>query len=99
MNPKDIFSLMNNLPKTLEKAQEEMRSHKFEGVAGNQWVSVTIDGEGTLLDIKIDPEYAKPEDVTLLQDLIKSAHRSAMEKQKEWLKMHSMGLLNNGLSG
>lgn len=99
MNPKDIFSLMNNLPKTLEKAQEEMRSQKFEGVAGNQWVNITIDGEGTILDIKIDPEYVNPQEITLLQDLIKSAHRSAMEKQKEWLKTRSMGLLNSGLSG
>jgi DNA-binding YbaB/EbfC family protein len=96
MNPNDLLtSLMNKLPKNLEKAQEEIRSQSFTGSAGGDWVKLTLDGEGTLKSLEIDPACVDSDDVALLSDLIKSAHQSAHTKQQEWLKTRSLEFLRS----
>jgi len=57
--------------------QEEMRNKRVTGESGNGLVSITLDGNGKIHEIKIKPDCVDPEDVEGLEDLIKAAFEEA----------------------
>lgn len=74
----DMNALMQQaqqLQEDMAKAQEEMATRTFTASAGGDLVSVTLNGQGNVTDVKIKPEAAQ--DVETLQDLIVAAFRSA----------------------
>ncbi len=64
------------------KVQEEMAGHRAEATAGGV-VTVGASGKGEILDVRIDPEAARPEDVEMLQDLFVVAANEALSKARE----------------
>ena len=61
----------------LETMRKEMQSKQVTGTAGNGLVTVVMNGEKELLEIKIKPECVDPNDLEGLQDLIKAACQNA----------------------
>jgi len=64
------------------KVQEEMAGHREEATAGGGVVAVGASGKGEILDVRINPESARPEDVEMLQDLIVVAANEALGKAR-----------------
>jgi nucleoid-associated protein EbfC len=64
----------------LEMMRNEMKSKQVTGVSGNGLVTVVINGEKQLLEIKIMPECVDSSDLEGLQDLIKAACDDAYQK-------------------
>jgi DNA-binding YbaB/EbfC family protein len=64
----------------LEMMRNEMKSKQVSGTAGNGLVTVTMNGEKELLEIKIKPECVDTNDLEGLQDLIKAACDDAYSK-------------------
>lgn len=64
----------------LDVMRKEMQSKQVTGSAGNGLVTVTLNGEKELLDLKIKPECVDPNDLEGLQDLIKAACQDAYSK-------------------
>lgn len=84
----DMNALMQQAQQMQEQllaAQREQTSRTFEGTAGGDLVKVSIDGEGRVKEVTIDPKAVDPEDVETLQDLIVAAYRSAREQSDESL--------------
>ncbi len=89
-----MFGNLGNITNLLKSAkamqgkvaemQEEMARKRFEGDAGGGMVTATVDGKGTLVDIKIEPSATG--DVELLEDLVKSAVGAATTKSQEAMK-------------
>ena len=52
----------------LQAAQQEILNSSVEGEAGNGLVKVTMHGNGTISDVRIDPQVVDPEDIDTLQD-------------------------------
>ncbi|MBB5219192.1 MULTISPECIES: YbaB/EbfC family nucleoid-associated protein [Treponema] len=97
MNP---FSMMKNLAgmqEQLKKAQDEISKVEVTGSAGGNMVQVRLNGKFELVDIILDPICVDNRDVPMLQDLIKAAHRNAMEKMQETLKSQ-LGPMLGGLN-
>ena len=76
--------------KTYVDAQNELTNMSIEGSAGNGSVSVICDGKGQFKSIKLSAEAINPEnpsavsadDVEMLEDLITSAMKTALDKSK-----------------
>ena len=64
------------------KVQEEMAGHREEATAGGGVITVGASGKGEILDVRITPEAARPEDVEMLQDLIVVAANEALSKAR-----------------
>ena len=79
----------------LTQMQAKMSETDFIGTAGNGLVTITLNGDGELKQIKIKPECVDAEDIEGLETLIKAAHKDAAAKVKE----QSMPQLPPGLSG
>jgi nucleoid-associated protein EbfC len=78
------FSKLKKQAKQFEsqyaKIQEEMRALEVTGTAGNGLVTLVLNGEHELKDLKIKPACVDPNDVEGLQDLIRAAYADAHAK-------------------
>ncbi|MBS0648205.1 MAG: YbaB/EbfC family nucleoid-associated protein [Verrucomicrobia bacterium] len=63
-----------------EKIREEMRALEVTGTAGNGLVTLVLNGEHELKDLKIKPDCVDPNDIEGLQDLIRAAYADAFAK-------------------
>jgi len=90
-----ILKSAKDLQGNLAKLQEQLAARRYEGGAGGGMVLATVDGRGTLVDIKIDPQAAT--DVELLEDLVKAAVGAAAAKSQEGMKQE-LGALTGGLN-
>jgi DNA-binding YbaB/EbfC family protein len=78
------FSKLKKQAKQFEsqyaKIQEEMRALEVTGTAGNGLVTLVLNGEHELKDLKIKPACIDPNDIEGLQDLIRAAYNDAHAK-------------------
>ncbi|MGD2109089.1 MAG: YbaB/EbfC family nucleoid-associated protein [Phycisphaerae bacterium] len=90
-----VLKSAKGLQAQVSKMQEELASRRFEGDAGGGMVRATVDGRGTLVDVKIDPQALN--DVELLEDLVKAAVGAATTKSHEAMK-NDVAAMTGGLN-
>jgi nucleoid-associated protein EbfC len=71
---------MRALQEQFAQMQSDLAKVMVTGSAGNGLVMVQLTGEYEVAGIQIKPECVDPEDVGVLQDLIKAAYTDALEK-------------------
>lgn len=82
-NMPGMGNMMKQVQKMVEdqqKMEQELAEQRVETSSGGGMVKALVNGKGELLEVKIDPQVVDPEDVEMLQDLIVSAVREALEK-------------------
>ncbi|MBC8050816.1 MAG: YbaB/EbfC family nucleoid-associated protein [Chitinophagales bacterium] len=80
---KDLFGMMKQakeLQSKMAEMQAEVESLQATGSSGAGLVSLTINGKGALIGLKLDPSLAKADEMELLEDLIIAAHADAKAK-------------------
>ena len=90
MNMMNMMKQAQVIQKKLLDAQNELSDMHIEGSAGNGSVNVVCDGKGQFKSIKLSAEALNPEnpssvstdDIEMLEDLITSAMKTAMDKSK-----------------
>lgn len=70
------------LQQQMSQMQSQIQNAEATGSAGNGLVTLTINGEYEMKQLKIKPECVDPEDIEGLEDLIKAAYREAIDKLK-----------------
>ncbi|MDO8336105.1 MAG: YbaB/EbfC family nucleoid-associated protein [Candidatus Saccharibacteria bacterium] len=80
----------------LKKAQSELKKELVEVEAGDGAVTVQVNGELKIVDVKIDPELIDIDDIKELEGWIKEAVREAMTAAQE-LAAEKMKPLMGGL--
>lgn len=76
----------------LEMMRSEMKNKQVSGVSGNGLVTVIVNGEKELQEIKIKPECVDTGDLEGLQDLIKAACEDAYQKLASEDSMNNLSL-------
>ena len=80
-----------------QRIEQELGEARVEAASGGGMVKAVANGRGEILEIKIDPQVVDPEDVEMLEDLVISAVREAIEKGTE-LKTSKLQALTGGLN-
>ena len=93
MNINQLMKEAKKMQADLEKSQEELGSKEFNATAGGNAVSVKVNGQKQILDLKLQKEVVDPEDVEMLQDLIVTCINQAF-KQVDDAQAASMGKFN-----
>lgn len=98
----DMMKMMGKMKEVQEKlkaAQESLSTIKAHGESGAGMVKATVNGKKQLVGLDIDSTILKPEDKTLIQDLVIAAVNKASEEveqlAKEHLKKSTEGLIPN----
>jgi nucleoid-associated protein EbfC len=92
----NIKQLMKQAQQMQDQMQRQMASIRVEGTAGGGMVKAEMSGNKELLAITIDKEAVDPNDVEMLQDLVKAAVNEAARKVDEEMQS-SLGSMTGGM--
>ena len=74
--------MQEKLTASMTQITEELENVTVEGSSGQGAVRVVVNGHQQVLSVKIDPKVVDPQDVEMLEDLILTAVRDAIDKSK-----------------
>ncbi|MGC8502640.1 YbaB/EbfC family nucleoid-associated protein [Desulfurella sp.] len=95
----DMGSLMSQakkMQKEIERIQQEAAKEVTQVSVGGGMISVSANGDGEIVEIKISKELLS-DDVEMLEDLLLSGVNEAIRKAKEKVK-EKMSALTGGLN-
>lgn len=93
-NMQNIMRQAQKMQEDLQKAQEELKSAEVVGTSGGGMVTVTLRGDKEFFGIKLKKEAVDPDDIEMLEDLIKAAYLDASSKAEE-LSADKLGAFGN----
>lgn len=96
MNIAKMMKQAQQMQKKMGEMQAELAEKEFEASVGGGKVTVVANGAGDVVSIKIDPAVVDPEDVEMLEDLVLSGVKQAIEQGKA-VNQEEMGKLTAGL--
>ena len=82
----------------MAKTQAELEQKTVEVTAGGGKVTVTANGAGDIIAIKIDKDVVDPNDVEFLEEMVLSAVKQGIEQGKT-LAQSEMSRITGGLGG
>ena len=88
-NMADLFGQMANMQQRMADTQAKLAEERVTAEAGGGMVSVTADGTGRVVAIKIDPAAVDPDDLEVLEDLVVAGVNKAIE-EAEGVKAQKM---------
>ena len=88
----NIKQMMKQAQQMQEQMQSRMANLRAEGSAGGGMVKAEMTGNKELISITIDKEAVDPDDVEMLQDLIKAAVNEAARKVDEEMQSSISGI-------
>jgi DNA-binding YbaB/EbfC family protein len=96
INPFDILKQFGNIQERMGEVQERLSKITVTGSAGGGMVEVQLNGHMDVQQVKIFPEAVDPEDIAMLQDLVRAAFSDGMFKLKEKIR-EEVSSLTGGL--
>jgi DNA-binding YbaB/EbfC family protein len=96
MNIKKMMQQAQKMQEQMLKAQEDVSKKLVTATAGGGKVTVVANGSGDVVSIKIAPEVVDPQDIEMLEDLVLTGVRKAIEEGKQ-LAQSEMTKLTSGL--
>lgn len=79
---RDLLRQAQQLQARMAKLQEELATEQVEATAGGGVVTVVVSGQQVVQSVTIQPEAVDPDDVEMLEDLVRAAVNEALEKSR-----------------
>jgi len=95
-DPMGMFQQIQKMQADMQAAQEALASEVIEASVGGGVVKATVNGEGALRAIAIDPSVVDPNDVETLEDLVVAAVHEAA-RQASVIKQEKLGAVTPDL--
>lgn len=96
MQKQFLKQMQKKLQESINKAQAELETQVIEGSAGGGTVKVQVNGQQHVLAVRLDRSVVDPDNVELLEDLIVTAIKDAMDKAGD-MADKKMGSIAGGL--
>ncbi len=74
------------MQQALIEAQKQIAETEVTGQAGGGLVEVSLNGNGQVVGVRIDPQVVNPDDIETLQDLVVGAFQNAAENMRDTVK-------------
>ncbi|MDH5654435.1 MAG: YbaB/EbfC family nucleoid-associated protein [Spirochaetia bacterium] len=99
MNFGDMFKNMGALKGQMEAFQQRIKKLVIAGEAGAGLVKVTLNGEGTVLNIQVDDSLLDKNNKDMLEELLISAMNDGSKKLKEAVSHEMKNAVGMNLPG
>ena len=96
MDMNKLMQQAQEMQEQLQKVQEEAKNETVEATAGGGMVTVTANGAGEIVEIKIAKEAIDPDDPEMLADLVLAAVNEALRSAQRLVES-KVGPLMGGL--
>ena len=80
MDLKKMMQQAQALQQKMTEAQARLADLVVDGSAGGGMVTLSLDGKGGLVALRIDPSLMTPGEETVVEDLVRAAHADAKRK-------------------
>lgn len=81
----------------LATLQKELEARELETAAGGGMIKIKVNGKQEIIDIKIDRECVDPNDVEMLEELIKTAINKAVKESQDMVS-NAMSKVTGGIN-
>ena len=98
MDMNKLMQQAQEMQEQLAKVQKEAANETVEATAGGGMVTVTANGAGEIVEIKIAKEAIDPDDPEMLADLVLAAVNEALRSAQRLVES-KVGPLMGGLGG
>ena len=98
MEVKALQQILTQFRQMQESLQKQVETVNVEATAGGGMVTVKMNGQKQVTDLRIDPEVFAGKDQELLQDLVRAAVNEASRRVDEELT-NQMKSLTGGIPG
>ena len=85
-NMGDLLAQVQQFQENIGKVQGDLESREVEASSGGGMVTVKMNGSQLLTSLKIEKTVVNPEDVEMLEDLIRAAVNEAVRKSRQLMK-------------
>jgi DNA-binding YbaB/EbfC family protein len=92
----DIMKQAQKMQQELMRVQEQLGTMSVEASSGGGMVTVVVNGRFEITSIKIEKDVVDPNDIEMLQDLVRAAVNEANGKAQEMVK-EEMSKVTGGL--
>lgn len=82
---RDMLKQAQEMQARLARLQEELAGRTVEASSGGGMVTVVANGRQEILSVRIEKEVVSPEEVDLLQDLVRAAVNEALSRSREMM--------------
>ena len=93
-----LLQQAQQMQEQVASAQQELAATTVDGTVGDGLVTVTVNGTGELVGVRIRKDSFDPSEPEDLEDLIVAAYRDAAARAQE-LAAEKLGPLTGGLGG
>ena len=93
-----LQQMLSRLKQVQEDIQRQVNSVAVEASAGGGMVTVKMNGQKQLVDVRIEPDVFASKDQEMLQDLVRAAVNEASRRVDEELT-NQMKNLSSGIPG
>lgn len=83
IDPQKIAQMMQQAQSMQQRMQEALAAQRVEGQAGGGMVKVSMTGGYEIVELKIEPQVVDPNDVGMLEDLVRAALNDAVARVEE----------------
>ena len=91
-----MLAHVQRMQRQMQDAQEQLTHETVEATAGGGMVTVTVGGDLTVRDLRIDPAAVDPDDAQMLADIVLAAVNEGLRKAQE-LAARKMEQASGGL--
>lgn len=93
----NMMKQVQKMAEDTQRLEEELGGERIEATSGGGMVKAVANGRGEIMEVIIDAQVVDPDDVEMLQDLVVSAVREAIDKSNQ-LKTARLQELTGGLN-
>ncbi len=94
---KNLMKQAQQMQSKLSTLQGELATREIEASSGGGMVKVKVNGKQELLEIKINKECVDPDDIEMLEELVKTAVNQAMKESSDMVT-NAMSKITGGLN-
>ncbi len=94
---KNLMKQAQQMQTKLATLQNELATREVEASSGGGMVTVKVNGKQELLEVSINKECVDPDDVEMLEELVKTAVNQALKESQDMVS-NAMSKVTGGLS-
>lgn len=94
---RELLRQAQQMQERMAKLQEELGQRTVEATAGGGMVTVVMNGRQEIVSVRIEKEVVSPDDVELLQDLVRGAFNEAVSRSRKMMA-EEMGKVTGGMN-
>lgn len=96
-NMNHLMKQAQQMQQKMSTLQKELESRELDISSGGGMVKVKVNGKQEILELKLDKECVDPNDVEMLEELLKTAVNQAVKESQDMVSS-AMSKVTGGLS-